>query len=132
MDYIDLLWIHRCDRDTPREETMKALHDLVESGKVRYIGASSMRAYEFIGYQNVAEKHNWTKFIAMQDEISLLYREEEREMIPYCKETGVGLTPWGRPLLVDDCDATDQKPNITGPLKVGKLSRPLAQSESTV
>lgn len=74
--YIDLLQIHRLDPNTPYEETMKALHDLVESGKVRYIGASSMRAYQFAEYQHVAEKNNWTKFVSMQNEYSLLYREE--------------------------------------------------------
>ena len=100
-DYIDVLQIHRYDYDTPREETMKALHgtaravimlivDLVEMGKVRYIGASSMFAYQFIGLQNVADKNGWTKFISMQNQYSLLYREEEREMIPACKELGVG------------------------------------------
>jgi len=93
--YIDLLQIHRFDPDTPVEETMKALHDIVESGKVRYIGASSMRAWQFSELNHAAEKHNWTKFISMQNEYSLLYREEEREMIPYCHAHGIGLIPWG-------------------------------------
>jgi aryl-alcohol dehydrogenase-like predicted oxidoreductase len=92
--YIDVLQIHRYDHDTPREETMEALHDAVKSGKVRYIGASSMRAVEFAQLQFVAEKHGWTKFISMQNFYNLVYREEEREMIPYCKETGVGIIPW--------------------------------------
>lgn len=101
MDYVDVLQIHRYDPDTPREETMKALHgisvkwslliiDLVQMGKVRYIGASSMYAYQFLGLQHVAEKNGWTKFISMQNYYNLCYREEEREMLPACKETGVG------------------------------------------
>lgn len=92
--YIDVLQIHRLDRETPREEIMKALNDVVESGKVRYIGASSMAAWEFQTLQNIAEKHGWHKFISMQNYYNLIYREEEREMIPYCKDTGVGLIPW--------------------------------------
>ncbi|OCK84099.1 Aldo/keto reductase [Lepidopterella palustris CBS 459.81] len=92
--YIDVLQIHRLDRGTPREEIMKALNDVIESGKVRYIGASSMAAWEFQTLQNIAEKHGWHKFISMQNYYNLIYREEEREMIPYCKDTGVGLIPW--------------------------------------
>ena len=113
VDYIDLLQIHRFDPSTPVEETMKALHDLVESGKVRYIGASSMWAYQFTRLQDCAERHNWTKFISMQNHYSVCYREEEREMNKYCHETGVGLIPWAplfrghlaRPL---GCDATER------------------------
>jgi len=92
--YIDVLQIHRLDRDTPREEIMRALNDVVESGKVRYIGASSMAAWEFQTLQNIADKHGWHKFVSMQNYYNLLYREEEREMIPYCRDTGVGLIPW--------------------------------------
>ncbi|KAI9846237.1 MAG: hypothetical protein M1837_004226 [Sclerophora amabilis] len=92
--YIDVLQIHRLDRDVPREEIMKALNDVVESGKVRYIGASSMAAWEFQNLQNIAEKHGWHKFVSMQNYYNLIYREEEREMIPYCRDTGVGLIPW--------------------------------------
>jgi len=92
--YIDLLQIHRFDYDTPLEETMKALHDLVQSGKVRYIGASSMWATQFARLQFVAEKNGWTKFISMQNHYNLLYREEEREMNRFCNDTGVGLIPW--------------------------------------
>ncbi|KAF8432833.1 versiconal hemiacetal acetate reductase [Terfezia claveryi] len=92
--YIDVLQIHRLDHSTPMEETLKALHDIVESGKARYIGASSMAAWEFQMMQNIAEKRGWTKFISMQNYYNLIYREEEREMIPYCKNTGVGLIPW--------------------------------------
>ncbi|KAL2128205.1 hypothetical protein VTI74DRAFT_9517 [Chaetomium olivicolor] len=92
--YIDLLQIHRFDPDTPIEETMKALHDLVQSGKVRYIGASSMWATQFARMQFCAERNGWTKFVSMQNQYNLLYREEEREMIRFCNETGVGLVPW--------------------------------------
>jgi aryl-alcohol dehydrogenase-like predicted oxidoreductase len=92
--YIDLLQIHRFDPETPLEETMKALHDLVQSGKVRYIGASSMWATQFARMQFVAEKNGWTKFVSMQNHYNLLYREEEREMNRFCNDTGVGLIPW--------------------------------------
>ncbi|KAL8942340.1 MAG: hypothetical protein Q9216_001722 [Gyalolechia sp. 2 TL-2023] len=94
-DYIDLLQIHRYDASVPPEETMKALHDLVESGKVHYVGASSMWTYQFARMQFIAEKNGWTKFVSMQNCYSLCYREEEREMNKFCKETGVGLIPWG-------------------------------------
>lgn len=94
MDYIDLYIIHRWDYETPIEETMKALHDLVESGKVRYIGASAMFGYQFQQAQHVAEKNGWTKFISMQNHYNMIYREDERELVPYAVETGVGLTPY--------------------------------------
>lgn len=94
-DYIDLLQIHRFDKSVPVEETMKALHDLVESGKVHYIGASSMWSYQFATLQFTAEKRGWTKFVSMQNAYNLLYREEEREMNKFCLETGVGLIPVG-------------------------------------
>lgn len=92
-DYIDLLQVHRFDRTVPIEETMRALHDLVQSGKVRYIGASSMWAYQFASMQFCAEKHDWTKFVSMQNFYNVGYREEDREMNPFCRETGVGLIP---------------------------------------
>ncbi|MCJ1260095.1 hypothetical protein MMC24_007935 [Lignoscripta atroalba] len=92
--YIDVLQIHRLDRNTPREEIMKALNDVVESGKVRYIGASSMAAWEFQTLQNIAKQHGWHTFISMQNYYNLIYREEEREMLPYCQDTGVGCIPW--------------------------------------
>ena len=92
--YIDVLQIHRLDRETPKEEIMKALNDVIEKGWVRYIGASSMAAWEFQQMQYIAEKHGWHKFISMQNLYNLLYREEEREMIPYCHATGVGIIPW--------------------------------------
>jgi len=109
--YIDLLQIHRFDPNTPQEETMRALHDLVQWGKVRYIGASSMRTYQFSEYQHIADLNGWTKFISMQNEYSLLYREEEREMIPYCNAHGIGLIPWG-------------------PLHGGDLAKPLEADSS--
>lgn len=94
MDYIDLLVIHRFDYDTPLEETMEALHDLIKMGKVRYIGASAMYAWQFQKANYIAEKHGWTKFISMQNHYNLLYREDERELIPYCIDSGIQLTPY--------------------------------------
>ncbi|TFK63838.1 Aldo/keto reductase [Pluteus cervinus] len=93
--YIDLYQIHRYDHKTDPKETMKALHDLVQSGKVRYIGGSLMRCWQFALLNEIAEKHGWTKFVSMQSEYSLLYREEEREMYAYCKYNGIGVIPWG-------------------------------------
>jgi aryl-alcohol dehydrogenase-like predicted oxidoreductase len=91
MHYIDVLQVHRYDPTVPPKETMEALHDLVKSGKVRYLGASSMWAYQFTTLQHTAEKHGFTKFVSMQNHYSLVYREEEREMNKFCKETGVGV-----------------------------------------
>lgn len=93
-DYIDLYQIHRWDYATPIEETMEALHDVVKSGKARYLGASSMYAWQFAKAQQVARNNNLTPFVSMQNQINLLYREEEREMIPLCLDQGVGLVPW--------------------------------------
>lgn len=93
-DYIDVLQLHRLDRETTPEEIMRALHDVVASGKVRYIGASSMYTWEFARLQYTAKLNGWTQFISMQPFYNLLYREEEREMIPFCRETGVGVIPW--------------------------------------
>lgn len=93
-DYLDLYIIHRWDYDTPIEETMEALHDLVKSGKVRYIGASSMHAWQFAKAQFIAEKNGWTKFVSMQNLYNLLYREEEREMIPLLTDQKIAMTPW--------------------------------------
>ncbi|EFC39262.1 predicted protein [Naegleria gruberi] len=95
LDYIDLYIVHRWDEQTPIEETMEALHDLVKSGKVRYIGASTMFAWQFAKAQHYAEKKGLTKFISMQNLYNLIYREEEREMNPLCVDQGVSLTPWG-------------------------------------
>ena len=93
-DHVDLYQIHRWDPHTPIEETMEALHDVVKAGKALYLGASSMRAWQFAKAQHVAERNGWTKFVSMQNYINLLYREEEREMIPLCLDQGVGLIPW--------------------------------------
>ena len=111
MDYVDLFQIHRWDETTPIEETMEALHDIVKSGRARYIGASSMAAWQFAKAQEVARSMGWTTFISMQNHVNLLYREEEREMIPLCEDQGVGLIPWS-------------------PLARGKLAR--GWDESTV
>jgi aryl-alcohol dehydrogenase-like predicted oxidoreductase len=94
MDYVDLYQIHRWDPSTPIEETMAALHDVVQAGKARYIGASSMFAWQFAKAQRVAERNGWTQFVSMQPQYNLLYREEEREMIPQCIDMGVGVIPW--------------------------------------
>ncbi len=113
VDHIDLYQIHRWDPDTPIEETMEALHDLVRVGKVRYLGASSMHAWRFAKAQRVAAVNGWTPFVTMQNHYNLLYREEEREMIPQCIDMGVGVLPWS-------------------PLARGKLARPAdATSGST-
>lgn len=93
-DHVDLYQIHRWDPDTPIEETMEALHDVVKAGKARYIGASSMWAWQFAKAQHVAEVNGWTRFVSMQNHYNLLYREEEREMLPLCLDQGVGVIPW--------------------------------------
>ncbi|WP_370674523.1 aldo/keto reductase [Pleomorphomonas sp. PLEO] len=93
-DYIDLYQIHRWDYGTPIEETMEALHDVVKAGKARYIGASSMFAWQFAKALHVAEKNSWTRFVTMQNHLNLLYREEEREMLPLCRDEGIGVIPW--------------------------------------
>ena len=103
-DYLDLYIIHRFDKDTPVEETMEALHKLVVTGKVRALGASAMYGYQFAKMQTAAEKNGWTKFVSMQNHYNLLYREDERELIPICREAGVALTPYS-------------------PLAAGRLSR---------
>jgi len=94
MDYVDLYQIHRWDNRTPIEETMAALHDVVRAGKARYIGASSMFAWQFAKAQHAADRHGWTPFVSMQNHYNLLYREEEREMIPQCIDQGVAVIPW--------------------------------------
>lgn len=93
-DYIDLYQIHRWDRNTPIEETLEALHDFVKAGKARYIGASSMYAWQFSKALYLADIHGWTRFVSMQNHYNLVYREEEREMIPLCREQGIGIIPW--------------------------------------
>jgi aryl-alcohol dehydrogenase-like predicted oxidoreductase len=93
-DYVDLYQIHRLDPGTPMEETVEALHDVVKAGKVRYLGASSMWAWQFAKYLHVAEANGWTKFVSMQNHYNLLNREEEREMLPLCADQGIGVIPW--------------------------------------
>ncbi|WP_339492860.1 aldo/keto reductase [Pseudomonas sp. EA_15y_Pfl2_R67] len=109
-EYVDLYQIHRWDYETPIEETMEALHDIVKAGKARYIGASSMYAWQFAKAQHVAQANGWSRFVSMQNYVNLLYREEEREMIPLCLDQGVGLMPWS-------------------PMARGRLTRP--QGEQT-
>jgi aryl-alcohol dehydrogenase-like predicted oxidoreductase len=110
-DYVDLYQIHRWDYETPIEETLEALHDVVKSGKVRYVGASSMHAWQFTKALYLAQLHGWTRFVSMQNHYNLLYREEEREMIPLCQAEGIGIIPWS-------------------PLARGRLARPW-EAEST-
>src|SRR6202023_2926589 len=111
-DYVDLYQIHRWDGRTPIEETMEALHEIVRAGKARYIGASSMFAWQFAKAQHVAELRGWTRFVSMQNHYNLLYREEEREMIPQCVDQGVGIIPWSplaRGLLAGDRTAAVER-----------------------
>jgi aryl-alcohol dehydrogenase-like predicted oxidoreductase len=110
-DYVDLYQIHRWDYETPIEETLEALHDVVKSGKARYLGASSMHAWQFTKALYLADLHGWSRFVSMQNHYNLLYREEEREMIGLCQSEGIGILPWS-------------------PLARGRLARPW-QSEST-
>jgi aryl-alcohol dehydrogenase-like predicted oxidoreductase len=108
-DYIDLYQIHRLDHDTPMEEMLEALHDVVKAGKVRYIGASSMFAWELMKALAIQERHGWSRFVSMQPQVNLIYREEEREMIPLCLDQGIGVIPWsplGRGKLTRDWDET--------------------------
>jgi aryl-alcohol dehydrogenase-like predicted oxidoreductase len=109
-DYVDLYYTHRWDPNTPIEETMEALHDVVKAGKARYIGASTMFAWQFLKAQHVAERNGWTKFVAMQNHYNLMYREEEREMLPLCKEDKIGVMPWS-------------------PLAAGRLARPWGETD---
>jgi aryl-alcohol dehydrogenase-like predicted oxidoreductase len=111
-DYVDLYQIHRWDYETPIEETLETLHDAVKSGKVRYLGASSMHAWQFAQALYLADRHGWTRFVSMQPHYNLLYREEEREMLPLCRAEGVGVIPWS-------------------PLARGRLAR-ARQSEQTL
>ena len=93
-DYVDLYQIHRFDPATPIEETVEALHDIVKAGKARYVGASSMYAWQFAKMLHAADRHGWTRFVAMQNHYNLVYREEEREMLPFCRDQGIGVIPW--------------------------------------
>jgi aryl-alcohol dehydrogenase-like predicted oxidoreductase len=108
-DYVDLYQIHRFDYDVPIEETLEALHDVVKAGKARYIGASSMYAWQFATMLHVAEANGWTRFVSMQNHLNLLYREEEREMLPLCEAEGIGVIPWS-------------------PLARGRLTRPAEET----
>jgi aryl-alcohol dehydrogenase-like predicted oxidoreductase len=109
MDYVDLYQIHRWDYNTPIEETLEALHDVVKAGKARYLGASSMYAWQFCKALQLADRHGWTRFVTMQDHYNLLNREEEREMLPFCAAEGIGVLPWS-------------------PLARGRLTRPWGES----
>jgi len=112
MDYVDLYQIHRWDPRTPIEETMEALHDVVRAGKARYIGASSMYAWQFAQAQHAADLNHWTRFVSMQNHYNLIYREEEREMIPQCIDQGVGIIPWSplaRGVLAGNRSRTGEK-----------------------
>jgi aryl-alcohol dehydrogenase (NADP+) len=93
-DYVDLYQIHRFDPETPIEETLEALHDIVKAGKARYIGASSMFAWQFMKMLATSDAHGWTRFVSMQNHYNLIYREEEREMLPLCREEGIAVIPW--------------------------------------
>jgi aryl-alcohol dehydrogenase (NADP+) len=128
IDYIDLYQIHRWDYETPIEETMEALHDLVKSGKVRYIGASSMWAWQFAKAQYTAQSNGWTQFVSMQNHYNLIYREEEREMIPLCRDQGVALIPWSplaRGFLVGNRTPEDIKAGQTPRAKNDDFARRL-------
>ena len=111
-DHVDLYQIHRWDHATPLEETLEALHDVVKCGKARYIGASSMYAWQFSKALNVSQQHGWTRFVAMQNYVNLLYREEEREMLPLCRDQGIAVIPWSplaRGRLTRDWDASSAR-----------------------
>ncbi|WP_243062552.1 aldo/keto reductase [Humibacter sp. RRB41] len=111
-DYVDLYQIHRWDYEVPIEETMEALHDVVKAGKARYIGASSMWSWQFAKAQYTADLGGWTRFVSMQDHYNLIYREEEREMLPFCLDQGVGVIPWSplaRGKVTRDWDATSNR-----------------------
>ena len=115
VDYVDLYQIHRYDPETPLEETLEALNDLVRAGKVRYIGASSMYAWQFVKALYLADLHGWTRFVSMQNHYNLVYREEEREMIPLCREEGIGVIPWSplaRGLLAGNRQTVSTGPTI--------------------
>lgn len=109
MDYVDLYQVHRWDYDTPIEETLDALNDIVRAGKARYIGASSMRSYQLLRALSISRERGWARFVSMQNHLNLIYREEEREMLPLCREEGIGVIPWS-------------------PLARGRLTRPWGES----
>jgi len=112
VDHVDLYQIHRWDYATPIEETLEALHDVVKAGKARYIGASSMYAWQFAKALAISERNGWTRFVSMQNYVNLLYREEEREMLPLCAAEGIGVIPWSplaRGRLTRDWDETSAR-----------------------
>jgi len=125
-DYVDLYQIHRLDPDTPMEETMEALHDVVKAGKVRYLGASSMYAWQFAKLQQIARERGLTPFVSMQNHYNLAYREEEREMIPLCRDQGVGLIPWSplaRGFLAGNRKAGDQEAGQTSRARTDDIAQ---------
>jgi len=112
VEYVDLYQIHRWDPETPIEETLEALHDVVKAGKARYLGASSMWAWQLSKALHLADAHGWTRFVSMQDHYNLLHREEEREMLPLCADAGLGVIPWSplaRGRLTRDWDETSER-----------------------
>ena len=132
IDYIDLYQIHRWDYETPIEETMEALHDLVKSGKVRYIGASSMYAWQFAKAQHIAQSKGMVRFVSMQNHYNLIYREEEREMIPLCRDLGIALIPWSplaRGFLAGDRTPDDTSTGRTARAKSDDYARELYYRE---
>ncbi|MFE5328254.1 aldo/keto reductase [Embleya sp. NPDC056575] len=136
-DYVDLYQIHRWDTATPIEETMEALHDVVKAGKARYIGASSMYAWQFAKAQYTAERHGWTRFVSMQNHLNLLYREEEREMLPLCADQGVGVIPWSplaRGRLTRDwgADSARSETDEFGKTLYGEADRPIVEAVAEI
>jgi aryl-alcohol dehydrogenase (NADP+) len=132
-DFIDLYQIHRFDPATPVEETMEALHDLVRAGKVRYLGASSMWAWQFAKLQHVAERHGWTRFVSMQNHYNLVYREEEREMNPLARDQGVGLLPWSplaRGFLAGNRNRNDKTAGTTARARTDEIALQLYYQDS--
>ena len=128
VDYVDLYQIHRFDAETPIEETLGALHDIVKAGKARYIGASSMFAWQFAKMLYVADAHGWTRFVSMQNHYNLVYREEEREMLPLCREEGIGVIPWSP--LARGFLAGNRRQGETARAKSDDFARKLYYSDS--
>ena len=130
-DHVDLYQIHRFDSGTPIEETLEALHDVVKAGKARYLGASSMSAWRFVKMLRVADAHGWTRFVSMQNHYNLVYREEEREMMPLCREEGIGVIPWSplaRGFLAGNRKRGDRGETIRA--KTDEFSHQLYQADS--
>ena len=139
-DYIDLYQIHRLDHGTPIEETLEAMHDVVKAGKARYIGASSMYAWQFAKALAISERHGWTRFVSMQNYLNLLYREEEREMLPLCRDQGIAVIPWSpmaRGRLTRDWDQSTARLETDEfgrslYARTGEADRTVAQAVSTI